>query len=488
MVGNTHTICPTKSEVSLNPSPLTGEVYLPPAAPKATRGLGGGDLYSVNSEEYLTTLPLIPSDSTELVAGRRGRGNDLGEGISGRTAANNLRRWLLVLLPVLLVVLMVTESAARDFESIAGLIGKRDSIAIADPAGQIVYAKNENNRLVPASILKVFTALVALHYLGPEYRYITEFYLDSESNLKIKGYGDPLLISEVVADIARDLSRKLNAGKTFNNLVLDNSYFDQPLTIPGVTSSSQPYDAPNGALCVNFNTVNFKHTRDGFISAESQTPLLPLALKRIKASKMKEGRIVFSHEDHEITMYAGSLFKFFLEQNGIEFHGMMSIGRVNKRRDRLILSYVSRYSVKQIISRMLEFSNNFTTNQLFITAGIRASNTPGTLNKGIAAGLKYAVEVLNLEGMVLFEGSGISRRNRVSATQMMKILDRFEPYHTLMRREKNEFYKTGTLYGINTRAGYIRNEQGQRYRYVVIINTPGKSTRPVMRKLMRILN
>ena len=57
-----------------------------------------------------------------------------------------------------------------------------------------------------------------------------------------------------------------------------------------------------------------------------------------------------------------------------------------------------------------------------------------------------------------------------------------------MRTEKNEYYKTGTLYGINTRAGYIENKQDQLYRYVVIINTPRRSTRPVMKKLMQILD
>jgi D-alanyl-D-alanine carboxypeptidase/D-alanyl-D-alanine-endopeptidase (penicillin-binding protein 4) len=397
-------------------------------------------------------------------------------------------RWLRVWVPLLMVVCIATEGTARNFEELSGFIGKKDSIAIADPDRRIVFAKNESNALVPASILKVFTALLALHYLGPDYRYITEIYLNNESNLIIKGYGDPLLISEVVAEISRKLSLKLNTPKTLGNLLLDSSHFDQPLTIPGITSSSQPYDAPNGALCVNFNTVNFKSSANGFVSAEPQTPLLPLALKRIKTSKMKEGRIVFSHENHEITMYAGSLFQFFLEQNGVEFKGRMRIGRVNKNHDRLILRYASRYSVEQIISKMLEFSNNFTTNQLFITAGIRSSNPPGTLNKGITAALKYAVDVLNLDGMALFEGSGISRKNRVSAIHMVKILDRFEPYHTLMRKDNNEFYKTGTLYGINTRAGYIRNAQGQLYRYVVIINTPGKSTRPVMKKLRRILN
>jgi D-alanyl-D-alanine carboxypeptidase/D-alanyl-D-alanine-endopeptidase (penicillin-binding protein 4) len=403
-------------------------------------------------------------------------------------ATNPLRRWRRVLLPGLLVGLIATQSAAQNFGALSALIGKRDSIAIADPADRIVYAKNENSGRIPASILKVFTALVALHYLGPDYRYHTEFYIDNDSNLIIKGYGDPLLVSEVVAEISHRLVLKLKAAGKINDLVLDNSYFDKPLTIPGITSSSQPYDAPNGALCVNFNTVNFKQSENGLVSAEPQTPLLPLALKRIKASKTKNGRIVFSHQDHEITMYAGSLFQYFLEHNGIKLKGKLRIGRVDKNRDRLVLRYTSAYSIKQIISKMLEFSNNFTTNQLLITAGIKASGAPGTLDKGIAAALAYAVDVLQLEGMILYEGSGISRQNRVSAAHMIKILERFAPQRTLMRQENNEYYKTGTLHGINTRAGYIRNDNGQFYRYAVIINTPGRSTRPVMKKLMQILN
>jgi len=52
-----------------------------------------------------------------------------------------------------------------------------------------------------------------------------------------------------------------------------------------------------------------------------------------------------------------------------------------------------------------------------------------------------------------------------------------------MRHENKEFYKTGTLRGINTRAGYIENTKGQLYRFVVFINTPGKSTRRIMKKL-----
>ena len=70
---------------------------------------------------------------------------------------------------------------------------------------------------------------------------------------------------------------------------------------------------------------------------------------------------------------------------------------------------------------------------------------------------------------------------------MLRVLDEFEPHHRLMRKKGREFYKTGTLYGVNTRAGYIADGNGGLYRYVVMINTPGKSTKPIMRKLLKIL-
>jgi D-alanyl-D-alanine carboxypeptidase/D-alanyl-D-alanine-endopeptidase (penicillin-binding protein 4) len=394
--------------------------------------------------------------------------------------------WIALL--VLVPTCSATHTGKTGFDQISGLIGKKDAIMVAGPNGHILFAKNEKKKLVPASILKLFSSLVAMHYLGPRHRFSTEFYIDTDSNLKIKGYGDPLLVSEIVSEISRKLVTKLNGNENLNDLVLDNSYFDKPLTIPGITSSSEPYDAPNGALCVNFNTVNFKRSGNSYVSAEPQSPLLPVAIKKIKNSGLKNGRIVFSHENHEITFYAGALFQYFIKENGINFYGTLGLGRVNKYMDRLIFRYDSRYSLQQIISKLLEYSNNFTTNQLLITSGIKAFGAPGTLNKGVSAALAYAVDVLKVEGMTIYEGSGISRRNRVTAEHMLTVLEAFEPYRYLMRRQKNEYYKTGTLRGISTRAGYIIDNTGKPYRYVVMINTPGKTTGPVMKKLMHILN
>jgi D-alanyl-D-alanine carboxypeptidase/D-alanyl-D-alanine-endopeptidase (penicillin-binding protein 4) len=377
---------------------------------------------------------------------------------------------------------------AAEFEAITSTIGEHDALLIADSQGKILVSKNVDRELIPASILKIFTALVGLHYLGEGFRYSTEFFLDRDSNLKIKGFGDPLLISEVIQEICQHLAPLIDPTDGVKDLILDDSHFAQPLTIPGVNSSSEPYDAPNGALCVNFNTVYFKHTRDGFVSAEPQTPLLPFAEKKISASNSSSGRIVLSHIGNENSIYAGKLFQYYLQQQGIPFWGTVKLGRVDPGRDRLLYRYVSLFSLVQIISKLLEHSNNFIANQLLITAGIKTFGPPGHLEKGVAAAREYAGKVLHIGKMNIIEGSGISRENRLSARQMHRILDEFEPYHKLMRQEGREFYKTGTLYGINNRAGYISDPMGGLYRYVIMINTPGKSIHPTVRKMFKILD
>jgi len=365
------------------------------------------------------------------------------------------------------------------------LIGNNDAVVIANSKGNILFSKNAGQKFIPASTLKILTALVAIHYLGTDYQYKTEFYLDDQSNLKIKGYGDPLLISEILIRIAKTLAVDL---KRINDIILDDSYFVQPLTIPGVTESSEPYDAPNGALCANFNTVNFQRAKKGnYISAEPQTPLLPFAISRIKKSNVYQGRVVLTHKKKEATLYVGHLLAYFLNNEGVQCSGNIKTGTVEALNDRLIYTYISQYTLEQMISEMLEYSNNFMANQLLIATGVSACGPPGSLEKGIQAINSYGRFELNIESMDIIEGSGISRKNKISAKDMMKILLKFKPYSYLMRYENKEYYKTGTLKGIRTRAGYIENENKELYPFVILVNTPGKSTLAIMKRLIKCL-
>ena len=374
---------------------------------------------------------------------------------------------------------------ATSLRDLQHLIGRKDAFLVASPRGKVLLEKNAGTKLIPASALKIFTSLVALHYLGPEYRFTTEFYLDRDDNLKIKGYGDPLLLSETLRETAAALSLKLGS---FNDLILDDSFFNgQQVRVPGTTPSYQPYDAPNGALCVNFNTVSFKRLNNAYVSGEEQTPLLPFVDKRIRASSLVSGRIVLSHQKNEATLYAGHLFKYFLTQAGIKSQGEIRLGRVRQHDDRLLYTYTSSFPVKQVIGKLLEFSNNFIANQLLVASGAKAYGAPGSLDKGVIATLRYAREVLKTDAVSFAEGSGISRKNELTAYDMLKVLNEFESYHHLLQQEGEEFYKTGTLDGIRSRAGYIADGKGELYRFVVMMNTRGKTTDAVMKLIRRFV-
>jgi len=149
---------------------------------------------------------------------------------------------------------------------------------------------------------------------------------------------------------------------------------------------------------------------------------------------------------------------------------------------------VSPFTLVDIITRLLEFSNNYITNQILIASGIRAYDTPGTLDKGVQAAHAYAGDILKLNNIHLIEGSGISRANRITARDLSRVLDAFTPHYTLMRHKGRQYYKSGTLHGISTRAGYIENPDGSLNRFVVLMNSRGKSAERIARRLVKSLN
>jgi D-alanyl-D-alanine carboxypeptidase/D-alanyl-D-alanine-endopeptidase (penicillin-binding protein 4) len=164
------------------------------------------------------------------------------------------------------------------------------------------------------------------------------------------------------------------------------------------------------------------------------------------------------------------------------------IGRADPATRRLVYRHSAAHPLTGVIAELLEHSNNFIANQLTVVIGAAIAGPPGTLAQGVQATRAYAAEVLGLGDLKLVEGSGISRQNRISAREMDRVLAAFEPFRNLLRREGREYYKTGTLSGIRTRAGYIASAAGGCYRFALLINTPGRSTDRFMQGLLERLN
>ena len=364
------------------------------------------------------------------------------------------------------------------------LITEQDAFIVQDSEGKILYKKNEWKKCIPASTLKVLTALAAIKNFGLTYRFTTEFYLDSGQNLKVKGFGDPLLVSEALQNIASTLSTILHH---FNDIVLDDTYLTSPIHIPGRGRSTNPYDAPPGALSANFNTVVFKRSQNGkIVSSEPQTPMIPFAEERIRRMNLSRGRYTLIHDTRETTLYTGELLRHFLIEKGVTTKGDVILGRIDPE-DKLIYVFHSPFTLGEIIEKMLHFSNNFMANQIMLALGASRFGPPGSLEKGVRALAEFTSNDLGIPQVKIVEGSGISRKNRISVLDMLTVLNHFKPYRYLLKENDRELFKTGSLRGVRTRAGYLEERTSEPCAFVVYFNRTGSDMGAMMDCIKRTL-
>lgn len=351
-------------------------------------------------------------------------------------------------------------------------------IILSDDQGRTIYAKNPDKPLIPASTLKILTSLAAIKTLGTDFHFQTWACYDKTTfDLYLKGFGDPLFISEEITRFAHQISSHLFkqvsegclSSAVIRNIIVDQTYFTPRITIPGAGSSANPYDATNGALCANFNTIFLKWDwrNNQYVSAEKQTPFPEILAQQITPGSKQTDRVLLSYDLRQD--YPGILMQYFLKESGVKITGIVQKG-VFAESDKNCMIYTSSFSLADVVKKLLKYSNNFIANQLMLTMGARTSGPPATLEKGTAVLNKFAEKTLGLEGIVIVEGSGLSRRNQVTPAQMRDILIAFMPWYEFLKREGNEFYKTGTLSDVRTRAGFIRGKDNRLYPFVIMLN------------------
>jgi len=391
----------------------------------------------------------------------------------------------LLLCTALVLSCLPTDLQASGEGQILRLIGPQDALILAGPDNSLLLHKNADIKLIPASTLKLVSALAVMDILGRDYRFETHIYAAPDNAVTIKGFGDPLLVSEIVTDMVAAVRRAARQHELrIQRLYVDDTYFKKPIIIPGTVPSIQPYDAPVGAFCVNFNTVDYRIVNGSIRSAEPQTPLLPFAEKLIRRNSSGHAdRIVLSHDNEAIALYGAHLVAYFLTGGDGLANDSLGLRSVNPATDTRLLVYRSPLALTDLVRKMMAFSNNFIANQLVIAAGAARYGAPGTLEKAARLLNTYGRQTLGLTDFTIVEGSGISRRNRLTARSLLQVLAEFEPYRTLLRRQGPEYFKTGTLSGISSRVGYLRRPAGGHYRFVIIMNSPEGSAEHVKRAL-----
>ena len=391
-------------------------------------------------------------------------------------------------LSLLLGCTLVFPAVAQD--RLATLAGD-GSVMLRSPSGEDLVRVNPTRELVPASLLKIPLAHVALTALGEDFRFETGFYRNDSGDLLIRGLGDPFLVSEEIARIADQLAQR--GLEQVRRLVMDDSAFEPDPDLPLEQGTNQPYGARNSALAVNFNTVNLAWTEDGrLISGEPQTPLTPFA--RQLGAPLTIGdtqRINLGNDPRAGLRQAQQLFMLFFEGAGITVSDTEFYHEALTDEWTLIYRHLSSRSLRENIEGMLRYSNNFIANQLFLTLGARRSGYPATTEAARVALQQQLTELYgenygrDPQSLFMLEGSGLSREQRSSAAGMMHILETFKPHANLLPEIDGVLRKSGTLTGVYNFAGYIIGSDGL-YPFVILTNQTDNNRAEILRLLQRL--
>lgn len=68
------------------------------------------------------------------------------------------------------------------------------------------------------------------------------------------------------------------------------------------------------------------------------------------------------------------------------------------------------------------------------------------------------------------EGSGLSRKTKVTARQLATVLDAFVPHRGLLTRQGRALYKTGTLRDVKSLVGYLERAAAPPLRVVILLH------------------
>ena len=390
----------------------------------------------------------------------------------------------------------------------------------------------------PASIMKVLTTFAALDMLGPAYTWKTRAYLGGRlangvlhGDLFIVGGGDPYMTSERWWSFVQGL-RESGLAKITGDIVIDSTAFS-PITEDRGSFDAQPFRSYNvlpDALLVNFQTARFT------VIANPQRPqpqvlVTPLPSNLVVRNQLRLGTgrcegynrgVSFDEsaaEPNVVTVsgtfpaacgsytvsraimaapnYAYGTFRTLWTQSGGALDGAMRIEPVNPSAT-LFYEFES-LPLSEIIRLVNKFSNNVMARHVLLTVGAEKFGTPATVAKGRSAIRSWLVDRgVEIPGLTLENGSGLSRAERITARGLSAVLD--IAWHSPFMPElaaslplsatdgtlRNRFnapgmqgrirLKTGRIDNVSALAGFINAASGKTYLLVIMVNHPGAET------------
>jgi D-alanyl-D-alanine carboxypeptidase/D-alanyl-D-alanine-endopeptidase (penicillin-binding protein 4) len=425
-------------------------------------------------------------------------------------------------------------------------------IAIAPAQGGTLLASlNANSALNPASVMKLYTTYSALELLGPAYTWKTQILSNGQlqngtltGDVFIKGSGDPSLKLQDVWRLLREL-RLAGVQHIVGNWVFDRSVFaDDPHSSYAFDGDGErPYNVQPDGLLMSFNATRlvFKPTTTAAGAAWTfVADPLPIGWRQSGTVAATGGacndwrsRLTYSIKPNSTTgtvaggtisvggsipfacgqqelyraiapaqAYASGLISTLWQELGGTHTGSFSTGVVPSNTAIsaalpapvavAVLAQLDSEPLSTVIRDINKRSNNVMARMLYLNLG----QTGGVLQDANKAASETKLRAwlaqagLNDEVLVFDNGSGLSRHERSSAANLVKLLQ-YAYVNPMMPEFMSSLavvsqdgtvakrmggvagsahLKTGTLKDSAALAGYVLGASGKRYVFAGIIN------------------
>lgn len=422
----------------------------------------------------------------------------------------------------------------------AGLSGDQvGAVVAALPDGAPAFEHNGARAFNPASTMKLLTSYAALSMLGADYRWRTGAYLRGrlmgdvlEGDLVLKGAGDPKLVVEDLTEFAARM-RRAGLRELRGDLVIDDSLFDAGDDTPERFDGepSQPYNVLPHPLLMNFKSARVviqpqadrvalaldppladvqidnqvqlvggpcRHGAQGLLVRDvpaggeaAGSPGVKVRVSGLYSAGCGEQAVyaaVLGHRE-----YIHAVFKTIWQAAGGLFSGQTRLQRGGAQ-GQPWLEWVSPRSLADVVVDINKLSNNVMSRNLLLQLGADAARPGGAERAREAMSRWLQTAGLAFPELVLENGSGLSRRERLSSFSLAALLRHAaaSPVADLLRLSLplvgvdgtmkrrlvsdpvagNAWMKTGSLNEVRAIAGYVHAASGRRYAVVLLINGP----------------
>lgn len=445
------------------------------------------------------------------------------------------------------------QKAFQQFESDSQLSHAISSLYVIDAkTGEVLFDKNAQVGLAPASTQKIITSVTAFELLGKEYRYKTEFGLIqpmygnnvTADGLIIIGYGDPTFGSgrfeNTKEDVIINKWRKLLEEKKVTNLFELSVYVDAgkwgTQTIPGGwiwDDIGNYYGAGTSSLNWRENQYDiYLSSGDKFGDSCKVVKTVPVINNSVTICEVKTG-LSGSGDNayvyHPPYSYYGfirgtippgqNMFKISasIPEPALQFAYELGdgISKIRKHSDRRrftsSLSPLGRLvnysklnseiidthyspSLDSIIYWFNKKSINLYGEALVKTFAWEKTGF-GSTDTGVAIVKKFWKEKgLDQEELNIYDGSGLSPLNRVTTHAQVEILkyaktkDWFPSFYDALPEYNGMKMKSGTISDVKGFCGYHTAKDGKEYIFSFLVNNYSGRASQLLSKMYKVLD